>query len=68
MTETELYEERKSAIHLQRSGVPVVEVAQELGRSTSWVYKWWDRYKAEGWEGQYHTSKCTDLLDIVYTK
>jgi putative transposase len=58
MTETELYEERKSAIHLQRSGVPVVEVAQELGRSTSWVYKWWDRYKTEGWEGLHSRSRA----------
>jgi transposase len=58
MTETELYEERKSAIHLQRSGVPVVEVAQELGRSTSWVYKWWDRYKREGGAGLHSRSRA----------
>lgn len=51
MTENELYQERVTAIHLRRSGVPVQEIAAELGRSRSWVYDWWGRYQDEGWEG-----------------
>ena len=43
MTETELYEQRKTAIHLLRSGMSKLEVAQELDRSVAWVYKWQQR-------------------------
>jgi len=31
MTENERYQERKTAIHLRRSGVQVSEVAKQLG-------------------------------------
>ena len=58
MTETERYEERKAAIHLLRSGVPANDVARELERSISWVYKWMDRYKSEGWEGLHSHSRA----------
>lgn len=51
MTETERYEQRKTAVHLLRSGSSAPEVAQELNRSVSWVYKWHKRYQAEGWAG-----------------
>jgi transposase len=51
MTENELHEQRKTAIHMLRSGIPAAKVAQETGRSGSWVYKWKDRFKAEGWAG-----------------
>jgi transposase len=37
MTETEMYEQRKTAIHLLRGGMSVSEVARELERSVSWV-------------------------------
>lgn len=33
MTEEERYQQRKTAIHMIRSGVRVAEVAQRLGRS-----------------------------------
>jgi transposase InsO family protein len=46
-----LLEERKSAIHLLRSGKSVSETAQELRRSETWVRKWYTRYKQEGWAG-----------------
>jgi transposase len=46
MNETE-YALRKTAIHLLRSGKFPVEVAQELGRSLAWVYKWQSRFFAE---------------------
>jgi transposase len=46
-----LEEERKSAIHLLRTGQSVKAVAQELGRSTRWVRKCRQRYETEGWEG-----------------
>jgi transposase len=46
-----LYEERKTAIHLLRSGQSKEEVAEQLGRSTRWVRKWHKRHQTEGWEG-----------------
>lgn len=46
MNETE-YALRKTAIHLLRSGKSPAEVAQELGRSLAWVYKWRKRFFAE---------------------
>ena len=51
MTDDERYEQRKTAIHLIRSDIRVVEIAQELERSVSWVYKWHARFNAEGWAG-----------------
>ncbi len=39
------FEQRKTAIHLLRSGLAVGEVAQTLARSTSWVYKWKARFE-----------------------
>ena len=58
MTEDERYQERKTAIHMIRSGVPVTEVAQQLGRSIPWVYKWRSRFKAEGWAGLHRRSRA----------
>jgi len=46
-----LLEERKSAIHLLRSGKSVSETAQELSRSETWARKWCTRYEQEGWTG-----------------
>jgi transposase len=58
MTEDERYQQRKTAIHMIRSGVRVAEVAQRLGRSAPWVYKWRDRFKAEGWNGLHSRSRA----------
>ncbi len=58
MTEIELYEQRKTAIHLLRSGMSKSEVAQELDRSVSWVYKWQQRYEQEGWVGLHSRSRA----------
>lgn len=58
MTETELYEQRKTAIHLLRSGMSKSEVAQELDRCVSWVYKWQHRYEQEGWLGLHGRSRA----------
>jgi transposase/transposase InsO family protein len=58
MTENEWYQERKTAIHMTRSGIPVNEVAQQLGRSIPWIYKWQDRFKAEGWTGLHSRSRA----------
>lgn len=52
-----LLEERKSAIHLLRSGKKVLDVAEELKRSPQWVRKWRKRYKEEGWSGLKSRSK-----------
>jgi len=58
MTETELYEQRKTAIHLLRGGMSKSEVAQELDRCVSWVYKWEHRYEQEGWAGLHGRSRA----------
>lgn len=58
MTETQRYEERKTAVHLLRSGHSIVEVAQELGRSEGWVHKWYQRYQQEGWAGLHSRSRA----------
>jgi transposase/transposase InsO family protein len=58
MNETERYEERKTAIHMRRSGIPAGEVAERLDRSIPWVYKWWNRFKAEGWAGLHSRSRA----------
>jgi transposase/transposase InsO family protein len=39
---------RRTAIHLLRSGKTVGEVAQEVGRSIAWVYKWRKRFLEAG--------------------
>ena len=51
MTEDQKYAQRKTAIHMIRSGVPASEIAPQLGRSVAWVYKWHGRFKAAGWAG-----------------
>jgi transposase len=58
MNEIERYEERKTAIHMRRSGISAVEVAEHLNRSVPWVYKWWNRFKAEGWVGLHSRSRA----------
>lgn len=42
---------RRTAIHLLRSGRSVSEVAEEVERSPSWVYKWRTSFQADGWSG-----------------
>jgi transposase len=43
--------ERRAAIHLLRSGCTATEVAEEMGRSLAWVYKWRKRFfEHENWE------------------
>jgi transposase len=46
-----IQEERLIAIHLLRAGHSRREVAEQLGRTTRWVRKWWHRYEMEGWSG-----------------
>ena len=46
-----LLDERKSAIHLLRSGKSVSEAASEISRSPQWVRKWRKRYEEESWQG-----------------
>lgn len=51
MSTTDLYQERKTAIHLLRSGCSRKEVAAELNRSVVWVCKWQGRFEKNGWAG-----------------
>jgi transposase len=45
------FSERRSAIHLLRSGLSPTEVAEKLHRSRGWVYKWRQRFFAkQRWE------------------
>lgn len=50
--------DRKTAIHLLRSGQTVQEVAQELKRHPNWVRKWRRRYQTEGWAGLQDRSRA----------
>lgn len=50
---------RKTAIHLLRSGKTPTEVAQELNRSLVWVYKWSERFFAQGdWQALQDQSRA----------
>ena len=51
MTNSELLAERKLAIFQLRQGKRIIEVAQSLEHSTSWVSKWHKRFKNGGWVG-----------------
>jgi transposase len=51
MENTDWLAKRQTAIHLLRSGCSPTEVAQRMKRSVSWVTKWRDRHKEEGWDG-----------------
>jgi transposase InsO family protein len=45
------FSERSSAIHLLRSGRSALEVAQQLGKSLAWVYKWRRRFfEHQNWD------------------
>jgi len=55
---SEIVAERKTAIHLLRSGRSVQEVAQELNRHPNWVRKWQQRYQEEGWSGLQDRSRA----------
>jgi len=58
MTEEAQYQQRKTAMHMLRSGIRVDAVAQQLGRSVSWVYKWQSRFEAAGWAGLHSRSRA----------
>lgn len=58
MTENKLMAQRQQAVHLRRAGLSVAEVAETVGRSQSWVRKWWQRYQAEGWDGLAERSRA----------
>ena len=44
MVESYRYSQREPAIHLLRSGRTPKQVATQLGRALSWVYKWRKRF------------------------
>jgi putative transposase len=50
--------ERKSLIHMIRSGKKPEEATQELSRGRSWAYKWWRRYCIEDWAGLQERSRA----------
>jgi transposase len=51
MDENDWFAQRKTAMHMLRSGQTARQVADELGYHVSWVYKFKKRYDEEGWEG-----------------
>ncbi len=50
--------ERETAIHLLQSGHTTQEVARKSKRSSAWVRKWKNRFKADGWAGLAGESKA----------
>jgi len=57
MSVSTLDQDRKTAIHLLRSGSSPTEVATELNRSVVWVYKWQARFEQNGWDGLHSQSR-----------
>jgi len=45
------FESRCRTVEAIRSGAPVSEVARRHGVSRAQAYRWWRRYRAEGWSG-----------------
>jgi len=52
------YEDRCRAMHLLRSGSTPRQVAANLGRSVSWVYKWRCRHEQGGWAALHDQSRA----------
>lgn len=52
------YQERGRAMDLLRSGCRPPQVAAELGRSLSWVYKWQARHGQGGWDALHDQSRA----------
>lgn len=55
---TTIYDERCCAIYLLHSGSSPQQVATQLGRSLSWVYKWRIRYAQGGWQALQDQSRA----------
>jgi transposase len=52
-------DERRTAIHLLRSGRSPAEVAEDLQRCSAWVYKWRDRFFEQGdWHALHDRSRA----------
>jgi transposase len=60
--------DRIKAVHLLRSGQAPQAVAEELGRSLAWTYKWWARYRQEGWAGVKAQSRAPKRLRAGLTE
>ena len=45
------YESRCRAVQLMESGTSVAQAARMCGASRATGYRWWARYRAEGWRG-----------------
>jgi len=57
-TDRDMQAERRTALHLLRSGQSPRAVAAALGRSLAWVYKWQARFAREGWAGLQSRSRA----------
>jgi transposase InsO family protein len=42
---------RRTLIERIQAGYPIADVAAQMGISRTTAYKWWARYRAEGWAG-----------------
>jgi len=49
---------RRTLIERIQTGRPVAHVAAEMGVSRATAYKWWARFRAEGWVGLWDRSSC----------
>ncbi len=55
---SEKIKERQQAVHLMRSGYKAAEIARKLNRHPNWVWKWYKRYREEGWSGLVDRSRA----------
>ena len=53
---------RQQAIRMRLAGEPVTLICKVLKRSEAWVFKWWQRYVASGYEGLCDLSRAHSPL------
>lgn len=53
---------RQQAIRMRLAGEPVALICKVLKRSEAWVFKWWQRYVAVGYEGLCDLSRAHSPL------
>lgn len=53
---------RQQAIRMRLAGEPVTLICKVLKRSEAWVFKWWQRYVAAGYDGLYELSRAHTSL------
>lgn len=55
---SEEFRHRQRAIRLRLTGKSIAFISATLGRTKSWVYKWWHRYQEQGVDGLSDSSRA----------